>query len=133
MLELQRQQLAEQQEERRRAQALRVFVGAPQGLTNDIAMFARNASEFPVYDAQIWYLQGGGLTAPEKLGIIMPGAQKDVRKGGTARRCRDSRPGIPGRGRHPLDTHVRRHGQRAVRRPRRSQHSRNISRQQRPG
>jgi cbb3-type cytochrome oxidase subunit 3 len=82
MLELQRQQLAEQQEERRRAQALRVFVGAPPGLTNDMAMFARNASEFPVYDAQIWYLQSGGLTGPEKLGIIMPGTHKDVRKRG---------------------------------------------------
>jgi cbb3-type cytochrome oxidase subunit 3 len=82
MLELQRQQLAEQQEDRRRAQALRVFVGAPQGLTNDMRMFARNASEFPVYDAQIRYLQDGGLSSAEKLGNIMPGSQKDVRKQG---------------------------------------------------
>jgi hypothetical protein len=46
MLKLQRQQLAEQQEERRRAQALRVFVGAPQGLTNELTIFARNANPY---------------------------------------------------------------------------------------
>lgn len=45
-------------------------------------MFARNASEFPVYDARIRYLQGGGLTSPELLGNIMPGTQKQVRKNG---------------------------------------------------
>jgi len=69
-------------DERRRSQAVRVFVGAPQGLTNDMAMFARNASEFPVYDAEIWFLQGGGLSPGDKLGTIMPGSQKDVRKRG---------------------------------------------------
>lgn len=69
-------------DERRRAQAVRVFIGAPQGSTNDMEMFAKNASEFPVYDAQIRYLRDGGLTGPESLGSIMPGTQKHVRKHG---------------------------------------------------
>jgi hypothetical protein len=110
MLDLQRRQLAEQEktsakqavvlelqatelresleqrrrdmDERRRSQAVRVFVGAPPGLTNDMEMFARNASEFPVYDVRIWYLQSDGLGVGEKLGTIMPGAQKQARKRG---------------------------------------------------
>ena len=58
------------------------FVGAPQDLSNEVQIFARNASDFPIYDAQLWYLQDQGLRAPIGLRTIMPNDQKNVGKQG---------------------------------------------------
>jgi hypothetical protein len=61
-------------DERRRAQAARVFLAAPSDQAPPVRPRARNASDFPVYDTKFWYADpGGDLSAPEHLGTIMPG------------------------------------------------------------
>jgi hypothetical protein len=61
-------------DERRRAQAARVFLAAPSDQAPPVRPRARNASDFPVYDTKFWYADpGGDLSAPEYLGTIMPG------------------------------------------------------------
>jgi hypothetical protein len=60
-------------DERRRAQASRVFLGAPPDEGTIVSPYARNASDFPVYDAQVWYVEPGTITGPDILGIILPG------------------------------------------------------------
>ena len=67
-----------QADERRRAQAVRVFTGAPQPprrveQADPILMtvpYARNASDLPIYDAQLWC---SGLSDSHDLGMILPG------------------------------------------------------------
>lgn len=60
-------------DERRRNQAARVFLAAPAEPVHLVSPYAQNASDFPVYNAQIWYLNPHGVSAPEDLGMIMPG------------------------------------------------------------
>jgi hypothetical protein len=61
-------------DERRRAQAARVFLGTPPDQGPPVSPRARNASEFPVYDTKFWYVNpSSDLSAPEYLGTIMPG------------------------------------------------------------
>lgn len=61
-------------DERRRAQAARVFLGAPHTPGFPLSPYVRNASEFPIYDARIRYgTPDGGLSDPEYLGTVMPG------------------------------------------------------------
>ena len=61
-------------DERRRAQAARVFVGAPQPAQPNAGTvpYAKNASDLPIYDAQFWYY-GTGTLDSDALGVIMPG------------------------------------------------------------
>lgn len=59
--------------ERRRSQAARVYVMAEPNPPRLIRPYAHNASDFPIYDAEIWQAQAGGISAPAELGIIMPG------------------------------------------------------------
>jgi len=61
-------------DERRRAQAARVFLVTPPDQGPPVGPRARNASDFPVYDTKFWYLNpGSDPSAPEYLGTIMPG------------------------------------------------------------
>jgi hypothetical protein len=59
--------------ERRRAQAARVYVMAEPDPPRLIRPYARNASDFPIYDAQIWQAKADGISAPAELGTVMPG------------------------------------------------------------
>jgi hypothetical protein len=68
-------------DERRRAQAVRVFLGVEADGTRPVIPYARNASEFPVYSAKIWYWAGktegsGEVTGSDPPGDIMPGQTK---------------------------------------------------------
>jgi hypothetical protein len=66
-------------DERRKAQAARVFIGAPQsprqtkrGETRvGTVPYVRNTSDLPIYDAEFWDDQPG--RDPDDLGVIMPG------------------------------------------------------------
>ena len=57
--------------QRRIAQAARVFTG----VTGDVPArpYAKNGSDFPIFDAQLWYPEPGGVSGPDDLGIIVPG------------------------------------------------------------
>jgi hypothetical protein len=61
--------------ERRRAQAERVFVGAPQSPGRVVSPYAMNASDLPVFGTQLWFIDSGSLSDPEDLGVILPGDQ----------------------------------------------------------
>lgn len=67
-------------DERRRGQAARVFLGAPFGTGLPIRPYARNASDFPIYDAQVWYVGANSITGTENLGNIMPGETRDAER-----------------------------------------------------
>lgn len=64
-------------DERRRAQASRVFLAAPRDEVRLVSPYAHNASELPVYNAEIRYGGPDGglrvLSESEILGMIMPG------------------------------------------------------------
>jgi hypothetical protein len=72
-LRSQQEVLKQDAEDRRRAQAARVFVGAPRDPVRLVGAYAKNASDFPIYEAQLWYLGSGGLSEPDDLGTILPG------------------------------------------------------------
>jgi hypothetical protein len=57
--------------ERRRAQATRVFTG----VTGDrpACPYAKNGSDFPIFDAQLWFPEPEGVSGPDDLGTIVPG------------------------------------------------------------
>jgi hypothetical protein len=61
--------------ELRRSQAAKVFLAAPDDPVQMVSPYAQNASSFPVYDAQLWYLEPGRFLGIdfEDLGTIMPG------------------------------------------------------------
>ena len=59
--------------ERRRAQAASVFIGLPIRGIRLVQPSAQNAGSLPVFDAQFWYSDPGGLSDPDDLGMIMPG------------------------------------------------------------
>jgi len=62
--------------ERRTAQAARVFAE----ITGDIPgrPYAKNGSDFPIFDAQLWYSEPGGVSGPDELGSIMPGGTAKI-------------------------------------------------------
>ena len=60
--------------ERRRAQAARVFTCVPHDPVRLVSPYAKNTSDSPVYGAQLWYTGPRGLTGPDELGMIAPGA-----------------------------------------------------------
>jgi hypothetical protein len=59
--------------DRRRAQAARVFISAPREPNPPVDPQVKNASDFPIYEAELWYLLSGGLSRPEYVGTILPG------------------------------------------------------------
>jgi hypothetical protein len=62
--------------ERHRAQAARVFTGIPPVQGQPVIPYAVNASDFPIYDAQLWYLDDRGHSYAdlrEDIGMISPG------------------------------------------------------------
>ncbi len=60
-------------DERRSSQAARVFLAAPRDGVDLVSPYVRNASELPVYDAKIRYLDRDGKGETELFGTIMPG------------------------------------------------------------
>ena len=69
--------LAEQNDrdiaERRQAQAARVYIFVEDVRPRYAHPYARNGSDFPVYDAQFWQADLGGLSDPDDAGMIPPG------------------------------------------------------------
>jgi len=69
--------LAQQNErdiaEPHQAQTARVFIGVDDTRPRYSNPYAKNGSDFPVYDAQIWRAHPSGLTAPVDFGMIPPG------------------------------------------------------------
>jgi len=59
--------------ERRRAQASRVYTGVRDLRPQVSHAYAKNGSDFPVYDAQFWRSDLGGPSGPEDVGMIPPG------------------------------------------------------------
>jgi hypothetical protein len=56
-----------------RAQAARVFVWVPRHPGRLVQSFAKNVSDFAVYEAQLWDLKEGVLSELADLGTILPG------------------------------------------------------------
>ena len=48
--------LKQDAQDRRRAQAARVFIGAPRDGGSRVVSYVQNASDFPIYEAEFWYL-----------------------------------------------------------------------------
>lgn len=62
-----------EESERRRAQASRVFVAADPHPGSVVSPYAHNASDFPIYEAQIWQAEPREVSGPDDLGTIFPG------------------------------------------------------------
>jgi hypothetical protein len=85
VLRLQATELCESMDERkreagqrRRAQAARIFVGAPRDADGGpVFPYAQNASDYPIYEARLWYLNSEGQLPDgdnhEYRGTILPG------------------------------------------------------------
>jgi len=58
--------------ERRRAQAARVYIVVEDHRPRYTHPYAVNGSDFPVYDAQFWQADPGGLSDPYDVGMIPP-------------------------------------------------------------
>lgn len=76
--------------ERRIAQAGRVFIALPRNPGWGTYPPATNGSDLPIFDAQFWYSEPGGVSGPDYLGTIRPGdtvhaGQEYVRDYATAR------------------------------------------------
>jgi hypothetical protein len=63
LLQLRAQQgvLWQDAQDRRRAQAARVFIGAPRDPGHRVKPYVKNASDFPIYEARFWYLSPDDL------------------------------------------------------------------------
>jgi hypothetical protein len=59
--------------DRRQAQAARVFTGVEDRQPRYAHPYAKNGSDYPVYDAQLWQSGPGGLGNPKDVGMIPPG------------------------------------------------------------
>ena len=76
-LRSQREDLRQDAKDRRRAQAARVFIGAARDPGRIVRPYVRNASDFSIYEATLWYLGRDGLLLPAPndhyyLGTILP-------------------------------------------------------------
>jgi len=60
--------------ERHQAQAAQVFIGVEDRPPRYARRYAKNGSDFPVYDAQLWQADPGVLSDPEGIGMIPPGS-----------------------------------------------------------
>jgi hypothetical protein len=68
-----------QADERRTAQAARVFIGIPEPPPNVVTHpYVKNASDSPIYNVQLWDHGTHGLDDHKDLGIIMPGEKSSV-------------------------------------------------------
>jgi hypothetical protein len=78
-LDHQRKLNAEQQADRRRAQAERVFIGAKHAPGQQVSLYAMNASDLPIFEVELWSTGSHGLphglSDPVHLGAILPGKQ----------------------------------------------------------
>lgn len=71
-----RESLAERKREaqhRHRAQASLVYLGVAQTFADSASARVVNASDFPIYDTQLWYQEEPLLGGPDNLGTILPG------------------------------------------------------------
>lgn len=64
-------------DERRKAQAARIFIGAPNDPAGAVSPYIRNASDFPIYEARIWYTSPGVKPEPDTTGPVMPGEARN--------------------------------------------------------
>lgn len=66
--------------QRRRAQAARIFIGAPRERDGWVRPSVKNASDFPIYEAKLWYISPDGLSVIPRddgyRGTIQPGAER---------------------------------------------------------
>jgi hypothetical protein len=99
VLTLQAAELRESYFERKRekaareeAQAARVFAGAPKAPGLMVNPYVKNASDFPVYNAQLWYIIPGSPPEPEHIGMVMP----DEMRSGDMRTFNDVQDAIDG-------------------------------------
>jgi hypothetical protein len=60
-------------EDARRAQAVRVFAGAPRDTVRLVSSYAKNASDYAVYEVQLWDFDEGELSELADLGTLLPG------------------------------------------------------------
>ena len=58
--------------ERRKDQAARVFIPTRRDPVRLVRPYVKNASDFSIYDAEMWYADPGGMSGPDDLGMIMP-------------------------------------------------------------
>ena len=66
-------------EDRRRQQAMSVYVMPFGGVGRAGQPYAKNASQYPVFDAKLWYRPDGppdSLGDPDDLGVVMPGEMR---------------------------------------------------------
>lgn len=98
-LRAQRSQLRGQQDvlrqdaaDRRRAQATRVFIGAARDRVRRVRPYVVNASDFSIYEAQLWYLSRDGRSLTnedgEYLGTILPGEDPYAEQDFTSKEAR---------------------------------------------
>ena len=103
--------LAEQNDrdidERHHAQAARVFTGVQDARPRYAHPYAKNGSDFPVYDVQLWQAGPDGLSDHDGVRMIPPGG---VARNGRHISYQDALENtvltFPGRGRRTLDTHA---------------------------
>jgi hypothetical protein len=62
-----------QARERRRAQAARVFIAISTDPADKDRPATQNASDYPTFDAQLWYSNPRGLMGPDDLHMMLPG------------------------------------------------------------
>jgi hypothetical protein len=69
-------------EERRKAQATRVFLATPRDEGNPVSFYVRNASDLPIHYAEIQYngQPGSWPRESENLGTIMPGEEVSAKR-----------------------------------------------------
>ena len=84
--------LRQDAEDRRRAQAARIFVGAKRDPGRRVYPYVVNASDFSIYEAQLWYLSTDGQSVidsnGEYLGTILPGEDPYAKRDFTSKEAR---------------------------------------------
>jgi hypothetical protein len=81
-LRSQQEVLRQDGQDRRRAQAARVFISAPRERDRPgwVRPSVKNASDFPIYESELWYISPDGLSVIRRddgyRGTIQPGAER---------------------------------------------------------
>lgn len=75
--------LLQDMEDRRTAQASRVFIGVPseRERRDSVRPFVKNASDFPIFEAELWYINPDGLSLMDQdddnyLGTMLPADER---------------------------------------------------------
>ena len=63
---------------RHRAQASLVYLGVAQTFADSASARVVNASDFPIYDTQLWYQEEPLPSGPDDLGTILPGREISI-------------------------------------------------------